>query len=205
MNALQLIAFIPVIQFHLPLLAQITLKALIKVVTFDFLSVFESLDVGFIQNSIEAGPFSEGIENIGIESLSTTDNNGTLNYLIGFLGLKAVIFFVHSFCFCNKFSICRKLNRGTTGPALSAQYLRFSMETVLDLLLCTLVSVIPSQEPNLFAYKWEEMSSYDKFSKVQTFFIWACLAVFALLNILWAVILVRLAKTVYKPKKKLTG
>ena len=37
LNALQLIAFIPLIQFNLPMLAQMTLKPLIAVVTFDFL------------------------------------------------------------------------------------------------------------------------------------------------------------------------
>ena len=139
---------------------------MIWVLQFDFLKIFEALNINFIDDSVEAHGFNENFEALGYDSSSTTDNLGTLNFFMGLLILRVLVFFGNQFSLCRKSFDCRQLNRDMTGNKLSAACLRFLIETYLEFLTCTLVAIIPGEYPNLFEHVWGELSAYDRFSKV---------------------------------------
>ena len=71
-NALQLIAFLAINNFYLHYYLMKAFSSLIGIVTFDFLQIFEALEIDWGIDGIETTAYNENFESLGIEVSNTT-------------------------------------------------------------------------------------------------------------------------------------
>jgi len=185
-SSLQLIVHLPINQVEFPANALVLFEALIKVVTFDFLNIRDVLGVDADLNFTPTSPFNENFDKLGYGSQNTIDNLGTINFIIIGMLLHILIFVaLQAKCAmkCEKVGRC-KSKYYSDWSDLSQMVLQFMLQTILELLICSMVTNLPSDQFSLFdAETW---TPADKFMLGFTIAIQICSAAFLVLSLWFA-------------------
>jgi len=135
-NALQIVAFLPLYNVHFPAQSYFLFDMLVQVVSFDFAQPTELWEF----NITETDAINEKAEWLGFESQNIFDDLGSVNFILAFL-------IINSICLPLLLVMARKLNilkqvQKYLGSekSVSQAWLRFLLETYLELLICIIVS-----------------------------------------------------------------
>jgi len=178
-NALQLIVHLPLINLVYPGHVQALFDRLISVVTFDVLEIFDEFDLQTLPEFTITEPLNANCDIVGYGSTNTTDNLGSMNYLIAVVLLRIFIFAAQQVLCCNRQPRLKKLM--IDRESLTSGTLRFVLESFFDLFLAVVLTFAPMKDGKGVFYL-ETWTSADKASIVVQWFLVAVLTVFLLLT-----------------------
>jgi len=182
-DSLTLIVHLPIYLVDFPANAQVLFEALIGVVTFDFLGIRDILGVESGLEFTPTSPYSENFDKLGYGSQNTIDNLGTINFILagGFLHLVLYAFLRLKCCTCKRVKRFRKQKYRRCSD-VSKKIIRLFLEIHLELLICSLITVIHSEHFGLFDA--EEWTGADRFMFIYTVVILVATTLFLALS-LW--------------------
>jgi hypothetical protein len=166
-NSLSFIVYLPLF-FVFPDNCQAVMEAFLSVVTFDIIATLAMFGIDIIPFTfIETPAYNDNFEKLGYDSSNTFSLMGSVN----------IIFFIMAYGFFAALivKIIPPLQRTKCGVWAQNKFPwkgqlttlnRLMVSGSLELLVCSIVTIIPSQTGELILLQmpWEELSATDKFA-----------------------------------------